>query len=215
MISDWSHHSEQTKDLVAAIINFKAAVQKLDLQGNKKGGFGYYNTLEKIESIAQSLGAEFGLDIDQYTHTEGNAIYLITEVSHISGQWRRSVCYLCSTDLIKDDKSMKPYGCLRTYNRRYELSTLLGIGNDAPDPEETGAFLQEQKVQAKPVQQTLTNSPLSLQHQNEILKLIKSDADVLKMVCAQFKVSKLSDLKDAEYSTVLETAKFLAEQLGL
>jgi ERF superfamily len=84
-----------------------------------------YTTYEELRLACREPLSKNGLAIThQLTYTQDFKRVMITQVSHVSGQWMRS--YLM---LPQDKETPQGVGSSLTYCRRYSLSCLLAMGS--------------------------------------------------------------------------------------
>lgn len=150
--------SESIKELATALSKFQVEVPKIDLDKEvevttKTGGkykFRYATFANILEKIRKPM-ADNGLSFTQVINEDGG---VTTILMHSSGEW------ISSHLIIMGEKTPQGIGSAITYNKRYSLSSILGIcadddddantaqGNDVKDgaPRETQSTKTEKKV---------------------------------------------------------------------
>lgn len=123
--------SESIKELATALSKFQIQVPKIDLDrevevATRTGGkykFRYATFANILEKIRKPL-SENGLSFSQIVNEDGS---VTTILMHSSGEW------LTSSLLITGEKTPQGIGSAITYNKRYSLTSILGICGDDDD----------------------------------------------------------------------------------
>lgn len=123
--------SESIKEIALALSKFQAQIPKIDLDREvevqtKTGGkykFKYATFANILEKIRKPL-SENGLSFSQLVNVDGS---VTTILMHSSGEW------LSSSLTITGDKTPQGIGSAITYNKRYSLTSILGICGDDDD----------------------------------------------------------------------------------
>jgi hypothetical protein len=142
--------SEFTDLLTAAMCRARPKFKAI--KKNAKGNFGPYATLDEVlDSVTPALAAE-GLDLRTKQQVIGDQEWVVTTLSHASGQFERSF------NVIRSNPA-KPQEMLSwvTYYRRMHVASLCGV---AADSDLDGAGLEGGKAAKKPVAATLARSAL-------------------------------------------------------
>lgn len=84
-----------------------------------------YTSLENIIKTIKGILSKYGLSVTQRQRIEDNNIYLVTRLSHNSGQWMDSWAYLAPIGLNSTEQ--QNFGTAKTYQRRYELLAVLNL----------------------------------------------------------------------------------------
>lgn len=123
--------SESIKEIALALSKFQSQIPRIDLDREvevqtKTGGkykFRYATFANILEKIRKPL-SENGLSFSQLVTADGG---VTTILMHSSGEW------LSSTLIITGDKTPQGIGSAITYNKRYSLTSILGICGDDDD----------------------------------------------------------------------------------
>lgn len=123
--------SESIKEIALALSKFQSQIPKIDLDREvevqtKTGGkykFKYATFANILEKIRNPL-SENGLSFAQLVNEDGS---VTTILMHSSGEW------LSSTLSITGEKTPQGIGSVITYNKRYSLTSMLGICGDDDD----------------------------------------------------------------------------------
>lgn len=123
--------SKSIKEIALALSKFQAQIPKIDLDREvevktKTGGtykFKYATFSNILEKIKKPL-SENDLSFSQLVNEDGS---VTTILMHSSGEW------LSSNLLIMGDKTPQGIGSAITYNKRYSLTSILGICGDDDD----------------------------------------------------------------------------------
>src|SRR5271157_118898 len=84
-----------------------------------------YSSLENIIRTIKAILSKNGLSVLQRQRIENDNIYLVTRLSHSSGQWIDSWTYLAPIGLNSTEQ--QNFGTAKTYQRRYELLSILNL----------------------------------------------------------------------------------------
>jgi hypothetical protein len=116
--------SEYTDLLTAA--KCKARPEFNAIRKNAKGNFGPYATLDEvIDSVVGAL-CKYGLDLDSQTIVIGDQEWLITTLTHTSGQYKRAMSVIRANPAKPQD-----YLSWVTYYRRCHNAALCGVAADS------------------------------------------------------------------------------------
>lgn len=146
--------SEKIGEISQALTNFQKECPVLDfdgeakLKGNSKAGnayeYGYkYLTLPKLRRDTRDYIAKNDLALFQTTMSEGGQFFLVTTLSHKSGEWLRGYYVL-----VADMKDPQKLGSVMSYAKRYAMSAILGVVADDDDDGEYGNAAREDREQA-------------------------------------------------------------------
>lgn len=218
MISNLKLESDDLKDLIKARLEFDKAIQNNPIGKDAKGNRGAYLSLEGLQEATIAIMEPLGLTIKQTTDCENGKEYLITTLRHKSGQFERSVGYLFKEEDSMDGELAKLCGAIMTYKQRYQWRSILGIGRGSEDVEDMDTSRQPRQYAppAKPTPKPLDpNAKLTLQHQKEILTVLKSNPGAIAELCVACDVDKLGDIYDVTYDKVLAEAKSIAQDMGI
>lgn len=202
---------EKDKEITLKFYNKKTN----EYQSNK---IGFMSLGSLIKNTTPAL-SEFGLSVSSKQRIMEGNIFLVTRLLHESGQWMDSWAYLAPIGLGSDDQ--QNFGKAKSYQRRYELSSILNLfAADETDNDGNDLSVQpidkEPKKENKPLPKAeASTASLSLQHQKEILTVLKSDPTAIAELCVACNVNKLSDILDIAYNRVYDEAKAIAEDMEL
>lgn len=121
--------SEQTSELVAALVKAQAAIKPPVKDRHVQAGsrrYSYADLATVIESVREPLGKS-GLAVTQATDLDGDTLRLVTRLAHISGQFLEAVYPL------PRGASPQELGSALTYARRYSICAILGIAAEDDD----------------------------------------------------------------------------------
>jgi hypothetical protein len=208
------NRSEKIEELTKARIEFNILMESEELKKDAKGGRGRYVTIEALQEATIPLLSKVGLTMEQITQCENNSEYLITTLYHVSGQFVRSIGYLYRQIDDMTAEVAQEYGKIMTYKQRYQWRSMLCLGRGSEDAEGKPAYQQY----SKPVQQAVkleTVIGLTLPHQNEIFKIIKSDKEAENELCRVFNVKTFQAINDNDYEKLKTKAIKLVELWGI
>lgn len=118
--------SEQQDKLFEALCKAKAKMT-VDFEKTGTSNRGYFATYPDLVHHAKPFLAAEGVDIIHEPIERGNLDFLKTTVSHVSGQWRSSICAI-RPDYEKGIKSPnQAYAAALTSMKRYVYAALLNL----------------------------------------------------------------------------------------
>ena len=186
---------------------FKAlALAQGSFPGVPKSGFNphfknAFSTLEDIEKSCRPHLKDNGLGYTQVIY-EGERTFLVTMLTHSSGQWIRS-----RVELRPASWDAQKVGAYITYMRRYSLGALLGIaGCEDDDGEEDTKTKDNTKVEVPIVISTKSefiNSKQISQLHNAIRNTGSPDV-IRDELFKLFSIGNLNDIKISDYKTALK-----------
>lgn len=123
--------SQTTIELVKALVNAQKdmpGIKKLGTNPRFKNKYARYEDIRDacVETLAQN-----GLVITQHVWPEGDVQYLVTRLSHVSGEWMQSKCILPIQEF-----SSQNFGSAMTYCKRYTLESILMLAGDERDDDD-------------------------------------------------------------------------------
>lgn len=153
--------SESIGEISQALTKFQLECPILDfdgaakLKGTSKAGkayeYGYkYLTLPQLRKDTRELLANNDLAVFQTTAPMDGQFFLVTTLSHKSGEWLRGY-YI----LVADMKDPQKLGSVMSYAKRYAMAAILGVVADEDDDGEYGNASREDRVQAAEEKQRL------------------------------------------------------------
>lgn len=127
--------SEQINELAAALAKAQGAFtnpsKNRTVRVNTKSGGSYdfaYATFDAIVEAARKPLSDNGLAFTQTVESGDGRAVLVTTLLHSSGQWLAS-----STPLMTEGSGNQAFGSAMTYQKRYQLTAMLGISADEDD----------------------------------------------------------------------------------
>jgi len=117
--------SESIKEITGALITFHEEMNNIPKTGNNPFFNSKYVTLDKILTAIKKPLKKANLTFVQFPIGENE---LETRLLHESGEWMGS-----SFKMQPTKKDPQAYGSVITYQRRYALSSILGLNTDEDD----------------------------------------------------------------------------------
>ena len=179
-------------NLTAALIKFHQQVGKI--HKDARAQYGAYADLAGVLSTVTPVLSANGLALVQ-TFLEDS---LVTELHHVSGEKISSTCKLV---VAEGRNKLHSWGASVTYQRRYQICSILGI---VADMDTDGVVIEESeekpqpkpkakaKLKAKaPEPETTTDQPLSKEDYELVIGLLKDvhrqDPDKIKAITDAFR----------------------------
>lgn len=121
--------SEQTNELFTSLAKAQGEMGTAKLDGrNPFFNNARYATLSSIQEVYRLPLAKNGLGLIQCVESNDQGHFVVTRLTHSSGQWLES-----SLKLFITKQDMQGLGSAITYAKRYSVSSLLGISADEDD----------------------------------------------------------------------------------
>lgn len=148
-----------------------------------------YATYDAVRQACRVQLSKHGICV---THAmdvwEGKRV-LITQLTHISGQWMRSYVVI-----PQEKETPQSMGSAITYSKRYALSAMLAIASDEDDDAESA----EQPFRAPA-------STITPMQEEDIIKLTNGNGEVVHNILKHYKCKTLSDLKASDFPFIINT----------
>jgi hypothetical protein len=141
--------SNNTQELVKARIEFNKLILEESFIKDSQGQRSEFTSLEQIQTVTTKCMNQCGLFIDQHLDSENGNIYLITTLSHISDQYKRSKVFLYKEEWLTDMQKHTLMAGIKTYQQRYEWRALLGIGRGQEDGESSQESVEDSRYITK------------------------------------------------------------------
>jgi len=123
--------SESIDKLTQAFVEARKAFKFV--REDNKANYGRYVSLEEIKACTNDSLLANGLSLTQTRTVIDGGIFLVTKLTHVSGQWQASYVPLVIPENPKDIN--QAYGAALSYQRRYELYGLFSIKGEENDPD--------------------------------------------------------------------------------
>ena len=120
--------SEQINELASALSKAQGVIIPASKDADNPFFKSKYADLASVWEVARKPLADNGLSIVQLPSAEGNIVTLKTIIMHSSGQYIAS-----DLTMVAKDASPQAVGSCLTYERRYALSSVVGIASEIDD----------------------------------------------------------------------------------
>ncbi|MFH1831744.1 MAG: ERF family protein [bacterium] len=118
--------SEHQDKLFEALCKAKAGMT-VNFEKTGSSNRGYFATYPDLVHHAKSFLAEQGVDIIHEPIESGNQDYLRTTVTHVSGQWRSSICAIRPDFERGSSSPNQAYAAALTSMKRYVYGAILNL----------------------------------------------------------------------------------------
>lgn len=126
--------SDDISELAKALVNAQLEITNAKMDSKNPHFKSDYASLESvIEAVRKTLNKN-NIIVNQLT----NQATVITQLTHISGQWIRSI-----TPVINEKNTCQSFGSGLSYARRYGLSAIICIGQEDDDGNEATELAQK------------------------------------------------------------------------
>ena len=191
---DFKLQSDEIDKLTAAFVEARKSFQSV--KEDNKANYGQYVSLDEIKACTNSSLLANGLSLTQTRTCDGEAVFLVTKLMHVSGQWQASYVPLIIPTNPKDIN--QAYGTALTYQRRYELYGMFSIKGEDLDPDS----LQESKssVQTPPKKyDPIKPDIIGMATLSKLLAVLKNQEngdEIQKTILDNNKIKRLDDLTE-------------------
>lgn len=157
-----------------------------------------YASLESIIDAIRPIASKHGISFNQFPESDEMYYYLITNITHTSGQYFTSKIRLLTAKL-----DMQALGSAITYAKRYTLSSIFGIatGEGDDDGEATVAKQPTKDQEFKPKNSEGKASPAQVNAITSMLSSINADMEAFY---AKYQVSSVSELTMNQASEIIQ-----------
>lgn len=152
-----------------------------------------YASYESVREACQSALSAEGIAITHQMIFEEGKRVMLTQLTHVSGEWLRS--YLA---LPADKETPQGIGSALSYGMRYSLSSMLCIPSG--DGDDDGEKAEEPY---RPAEIKKTNGLIHPSQAKHLEDLIGNDVEFMTNVLQSNKVSKLTELPANLYEVIL------------
>jgi ERF superfamily len=197
-------HSEQIDLITAALAKAQSEIENPSKESRNPHFKSSYADLANVLEVCREPLSKNGLCIAQPLSFEGDKIFLVTILSHTSGQWMKSFIPLP----IQKPGSQEIGSCI-TYMRRYSLSALVGIFQEDDDAEiaegresDRATIPEEDPTKISSKQKGLLSGLLSQ----------LNDGSYATKVCAKLKISDIYEIPRHKFSELIDHLKSLIRE---
>lgn len=122
--------SENIEELIGALIKVQGSLKSASFDCTAgMGSFSYkYASFGEVISTCRGLLVENDIAVTQASAPIDGKSYIVTQLSHKSGQWMRGYYPVVCKDI-----DPQKYGSATTYAKRYALSAMVGVVADEDD----------------------------------------------------------------------------------
>lgn len=153
-----------------------------------------YASYEAVRDACQGALSAEGISVThQLDHIEGKRA-MITQLSHISGEWMRS--YLA---LPTEKEGAQGIGSSITYAMRYSLSSMLCIPNGDGDDDGEVAQAPYREIETKAIE---TQKKIHSGQAAYLIKKIGDNQELLKNILKTYGIQEIGDLPEKHFSLV-------------
>lgn len=192
---DFKLQSDEIDKLTIAFV--EARKQSTPVRKDAKANYGSYVSIGEIKACTNEALLANGLSLTQgRTFAEGLE-FVVTKLTHVSGQWQASYVPLFVPENPKNIDQAR--GSAYSYQRRYELYGLFGILGDDLDPDSVESPTEQPVAKGGEV---ISDKQLGL-----LRTLLKAQPEREAKLCAHYKISDLSQLSWRHMNEVVEMLK--------
>ncbi len=192
---DNPNHTDQINELAKALAAFQGdvpVIPKKHTVNYLKVKFKYADLADIIKAIQTPL-AKHELAVLQTTEYHKGQPYLVTMLTHSSGQWKKSRLHLNVSG-----SDMNALGSTLTYARRYALSGMLGLATD----DDVDALPDIQKQQDRKTTPRLTKQQIA-----QANGIIGDNKDLMKRASGHYGANRLEDIPAKCFLDLIENLK--------
>lgn len=196
------YESTELADLFAALAKAQLEMNVANTEHTNPYYKSKYADLTSVVVASRPFLAKNGLSVMQrvISNDEGK-IKLFTRLCHASGQWIES-----NIPIVPLKPDIQSLGAYLTYLRRYMYASIVGVvvADEDDDGEKAMEGPRSQGLAIKKVSLKITREQLEILSQQ-----IHPHPDILEKVLSKNKITKLSDLPDEKFDTIMSYLKEL------
>ncbi len=181
--------SPTTLELIKALVNAQKDMPGVAKEGTNPRFKNKYARFDDLRTACVETLAANGLVITQHVWPEGDVQYLVTRLSHTSGEWMQSKCILPIQEF-----SSQNFGSAMTYCKRYTLESLLMLAGEEKDDDDG-----ERSMDRERLVEDRSNQSVPSNHDKGHSGKVESKTFKLQQVKKEVSVpsvSKMQKLKD-------------------
>lgn len=125
--------SEKIDILVSALIKVQSEVDHVGKDSTNPHFKNSYASLTAVIAATREVLTKYNMCVAQQGYAENGQYFLMTQLTHLSGQWIRSFYPLAM------DPNPQKVGSAFSYARRYALKAILNLSEDDDDAQQTAA----------------------------------------------------------------------------
>ena len=137
--------SEQINELATALSKAQGVIIPASKDTDNPFFKSKYADLASVWEVARKPLADNGLSIVQLPSAEGNIVTLKTIIMHASGQYITS-----DLTMVAKDAGPQAIGSCITYERRYALSSIVGVASEIDDDGNTATEVKGKNDDVQP-----------------------------------------------------------------
>ena len=208
------HCSPELKELFTALAKAQgeftiAGLSKVNPYFKSK----YADLTDMVKASRPAL-AKYGLSVTQkIVHNEDGAQILHTILQHNSGQWTDS-----KVRIIPPKNDIQSYGSYKSYQKRYEYGSLVGVVCAEEDDdgemavhESRDNFNKGTKLNHKYNPKEESYEAISKDQLEEIRYELKTHTDLAEEILDKMKIQSLSDIPKSKYSAAIRRIREIVQ----
>lgn len=198
------YSSEDTKELDTAMSKAWGEFPKIGYNRDNPFFKSNYADLQIIIDTIRPLLAKNGLYISYFTEITAEGMTILrTRLRHASGQWIET-----RARIIPQKNDQQSYGSCLTYNRRYSILSLLGLGvaDDPHDDDAEREMVPVRDVKSKGVAintkynpQEEKYEPITREQREELEYELTEYPDIVELVLEGLKIQSIADMPKSKF----------------
>jgi hypothetical protein len=190
--------SEQINELASALSKAQGVIIPASKDADNPFFKSKYADLASVWEVARKPLADNGLSIVQLPSAEGNIVTLKSIIMHSSGQYITS-----DLTMVAKDASPQAIGSCITYERRYALSSIVGIASEIDDDGNSATTVKGKNDEVQP--------PKGVKSMKEYCKELWlekfGDMDKFNVWLVDIGVNNFDAMKEIEYAQIFNKIK--------
>jgi ERF superfamily len=199
-------HSENINEISGALAKAQGQLNPAVKDSSNPHFKSKYADLASVWEACRKALSDNGLAVTQIPHYEGDKQFLVTLLTHSSGQWIKS---LMALPLQKPGP--QELGSCLSYCRRYALASLVGVYQDDDDAERAQNSYRKKEETLKEKTQITDAEWATL----DALAQQINDKDYFDKLAAHIQVPTIWDLKPADFDRAMRSIKNKAKEKGI
>jgi len=198
--------SNEIDKLTTAFVEARKAARPF--REDSKANYGSYVSIDEIKSCTNQALLDNGLSLTQMRTFVDGQIFLVTKITHISGQWQAGHVPLIIPENPKNID--QAYGSSMTYQRRYELYGLFAFKGEEEIDQDGEKSTPPDKDHNQSNNDKYANSPLRDWHVKELNDAFDRFENSQKLKDEWLKcfgVTRMEDLKQKQQREIMQELK--------
>lgn len=194
MENEMNMQSEQTNELFTALAKAQDEMEIASKDSSNPFYKSKYADLQSVVGSSRPYLAKHGLSVIHLLQQNDQSTYMVTQLSHSSGQYIRS-----RVKLSPQKTDIQSLGSYITYMKRYCYAAIVGVVTGDDDDGESAMIRPNGKNTVAPEECILTTEQL-----NKIRSMIGSRSEIADRITKKYGVTTLLQIKQKNFDDIIK-----------